>query len=123
MNAPPTENTQARRGGRRSRRKGDRVERELVDLHRQIGVHAERVPLSGAARYKGGCHDVDIYAFGDDKVPLVCEVKARANGGGFTTLEKWLGDNDALFLRRDRAAPLVVLHWSVWVALLQRGSP
>jgi hypothetical protein len=36
----------------------------------------KRVPLSGAARYQGGCHDVDVYAFGKDAAPLVAEVKA-----------------------------------------------
>jgi hypothetical protein len=36
-------------------------------------------------------------------------VKARANGESFATLERWLGDADALFLRRDRASPIVVL--------------
>jgi hypothetical protein len=81
-------------------------------------VHAERVPLSGAARYQGGCHDVDVYAFGKDAAPLVAEVKARANGEGFATLERWLGENDALFLRRDRAEPIVVLPWRVWVRFL-----
>ena len=35
-------------------------------------------------------------------------MKARGNGSGFTLLEKWLGDYQVLFLRRDRADPLVV---------------
>lgn len=105
-------------GGRRSRRKGDRIEREIVDLHRLIDVHAERVPLSGAARYQGHGHDVDVLAFGKDAAPLCCEVKARASGAGFTTLERWLADNDALFLRRDHAEPIVVLPFRIWAALL-----
>jgi hypothetical protein len=29
-------------GGARHRRKGDRLERELVERHRALGVHAER---------------------------------------------------------------------------------
>jgi hypothetical protein len=41
-------------------------------------------------------------------------VKARGNGEGFATLERWLGDNDALFLRRDRAEPVIVLPWRIW---------
>lgn len=99
--------------GRMSRDKGGRIEREIVHLHKGIGVHAERVPLSGAAggRFSG---DVDVYPFGADSPPLVSEVKARANGAGFKTLEGWLGDNDLMFLRRDKAAPLVVLPWSTW---------
>ena len=48
--------------------------------------------------------------------PLVrhrsCDVKARASGRGFATLERWLGDDDALFLRCDRVDPLIVLPWA-----------
>lgn len=109
-----------RKGGRSQRRKGDRIEREIVELHRQIGVHAERVPLSGATRYQGHGHDIDVMAFGKDAAPLCCEVKARANGEGFATLEKWLADNDALFLRRDRNDPIVVLPFRIWAQLISK---
>jgi hypothetical protein len=83
----------------------------------------ERVPLSGASRYRGNGADVDLYVFGPDNAPIVCEVKARASGEGFATLERWLGDADALFLRRDRADPLVVLPWSTWVRLVPEQQP
>jgi len=106
--------------GARHRRKGDRIEREIVEAHRAIGVHAERYPLSGASRFRGSGHDLDIYALGRDKAPLVAEAKARKNGAGFTTLEKWLGEFDALFLRRNHADALVVLPWRVWARLLER---
>ena len=108
--------------GRRSRDKGCRAEREIVNLHRALGVHAERVPLSGAAggRFSG---DVDVYALGRDEGPLVTEVKARKSGAGFVTLEKWLGENDAIFLRRDRAEPLVVLPWATWTRLVRGRRP
>ena len=107
--------------GVRHRRKGDRVEREIVARHHALGVHAERVPLSGATRYQGNGADVDVYPFGPDSAPLVCEVKARANGEGFATLERWLSDADVLFLRRDRADPLVLLPWRSWAAVLKGG--
>ena len=35
--------------GARHRRKGDRIEREIVALHVGLGIHSERVPLSGAS--------------------------------------------------------------------------
>jgi hypothetical protein len=41
-------------GGARHRRKGDRTERKIVQLHRAIGVHAERYPFSGASRFSQG---------------------------------------------------------------------
>jgi hypothetical protein len=34
--------TASKRGGRRSRDKGNRIEREIVDRHKSLGVHAER---------------------------------------------------------------------------------
>ena len=106
---------------RKSRDKGLRIEREIVQRHKDMGIYAERVPLSGAA---GGSFTGDIFLhlerqFPDRcKVPLISEVKARKSGAGFTTLEGWLGSNDVLFLRRDRAEPLVVLPWSTWERLV-----
>jgi hypothetical protein len=106
--------------GARHRRKGDRIEREIVDRHRSLGIHSERYPLSGASRFRGSGHDVDVYAFGRDEAPLITEVKARKNGTGFTQLEKWLGDYDLLVLRRNHVDPMIVLPWRVWARLLKR---
>jgi Holliday junction resolvase len=99
---------------RRSRDKGNRIEREIVNLHRAEGLSAERVPLSGAA---GGSFAGDLIIDGVGRA----EVKARAGGAGFVTIEGWLADHNALFLRRDRVAPLVVLPWQVYLWLLMRG--
>jgi hypothetical protein len=103
------------------RDKGARIEREIVDAHKRIGLRAERYPLSGASHFRGSGHDIDIYIFGKDAAPAVTEVKSRGNGKGFTMLERWLGSYDALFLRRDRQEPMVVLPWRVW-SLLVGGS-
>ena len=91
--------------GRASRDKGLRRERAIVDIHTKCGIQAERVPLSGAMHYRGNGADVDLYVRGTQ--PVKAEVKARGDGDGFRTLERWLGSNDALFLWRDRAAPFV----------------
>jgi hypothetical protein len=107
-------------GGRASRDKGNRIELELVHRHIEIGIHAERYPLSGASRFRGSGHDLDIYALGREAAPLVAEVKGRKNGKGFTTLERWLSEYDALFLRRNHADPLVVVPWRIWARLLER---
>jgi Holliday junction resolvase len=108
--------------GKPSRDKGARRERQVVEMHREMGVKAERVPLSGAMRFRNTEKtDVDVYARGAQEAPFVTEVKARAGGEGFVTLERWLGENDALFLIRDRASPLVVLPWDRWAELLKRG--
>jgi len=101
--------------GKFSRDKGARGEREIVARHLALSVQAERVPLSGAC---GGSFRVDVVIEGIGR----CEVKVRASGGGFKTIETWLADNAALFLRRDRQSPLVVLPWETWEPLL-KGKP
>ena len=106
--------------GKASRDKGLRRERAIVQLHTASGLRAERVPLSGAVRYRGNGADVDLYVRAAD--PLKAEVKARAGGTGFKTLDRWLGDNDALFLVRDRATPLVVLPLPVWLEVAGRSA-
>lgn len=104
--------------GKPSRDKGLRRERGIVALHVKCGIHAERVPLSGATRYQGNGADIDIYGRGRGAPPFRAEVKARGNGSGFRTLERWLGGHDALFLWRDRQPPLVLLHLHTWMELL-----
>jgi len=108
--------------GAKHKRKGDRCEREIVDAHKALGVHAERYPQSGASRFRGTSHDFDIYAHGRDEAPFVAECKARKDGGGFVQLERWLNSYDALFLKRNHADPLVVLPWRVWALLLTRRN-
>lgn len=91
------------RGGRRSRDKGNRVERHIVRLFQDAGFAAERVPLSGSA---GGSYlgDLIVPLLGIDRV---VEVKARANG--FRELYGWLEARDALIVKADRREPLVVV--------------
>ena len=108
--------------GARHRRMGNAYEREIVERHRPLGIKAERYPLSGSSRFRGSGHDIDVYAFGPDAAPLVTEVKKRKGGAGFVTLESWLGEFDALFLRRNNADPIVVLPWRIWARLLEKRT-
>ena len=100
---------------RASRDKGARREREIVAMHKALGVHAERV---GVAYAKG--HDVDIFWRGRDYGALVAEIKSRASGEGFATLERWLGENDLLILVKDRSDPMICMPWRVWEEILRR---
>lgn len=97
--------------GRGRRNKGLRVEREIVAMHQAIGIHAERVPLSGAA---GGSYTGDVIVDGQYRV----EVKARKSGKGFTMLTRWLDDNDMLIVKEDKQEPMVVLPWKTYKKLL-----
>ncbi len=106
--------------GKMSRDKGLRRERAIVDVHRNCGIHAERVPLSGALRYRGNDADVDLYVRG--ALPLKAEVKARGDGAGFKTLLRWLGSKDALVLVQDRTMPLVVVRLDIWLEVARRSA-
>ena len=114
----------------RSKRKGTRIENEIVQRHKALGMQAERVPLSGAAggsytgdvviTMKRALHGHETSAVPYKNMNLRGEVKARKQGAGFTTLERWLGTNDLLFLKRDRQDPMVVMNWDTYAALIRR---
>lgn len=98
-------------GGRASRQKGDRVERQLVRLLQEAGFAAERVPLSGSA---GGSYT------GDLTVPLLGRdlcVEAKARGNGFRELYNWLEGRDLLIVKADRKEPLVVVPLRVAIEI------
>lgn len=98
-------------GGKASRDKGARREREFVHRLQDAGIPAERVPLSGAA---GGQFSGDI-RFANR---YLAECKARKDGSGFKTIEGWLTGNDFLFLQRDRADPFVAMTWERFTQLI-----
>ena len=108
-------------GGKRSRDKGARREREACALLRSIGVQAQRVPLSGAM------HRDDVPESEMWRDDLLCqvdgwlfraEVKARADAKGWQTINQWLGTSDALILMQDRSEPKVVLPWRSFTTLI-----
>ena len=102
--------------GRRSRNKGSRTERSIVNALRASGIAAVRVPLSGAigGRFAG---DIVLPLMGRD---LCVEVKARA--AGFRELYSWLTDRDVLVVKADRQEPLVVLRLSLAAEIAKVGS-
>ncbi|MCW5615848.1 MAG: hypothetical protein KIT32_12065 [Rhodocyclaceae bacterium] len=106
--------------GKPSRDKGARYEREVVQWHRDMGLRAERVPLSGAARYQGNGGDVDVYAFGNEAAPLVAECKIRAK------LPKcwrdWMGEADMTFMRDNGGETMVLLPAATWARLVKRET-
>tara|TARA_R100000789_G_scaffold59492_1_gene57112 strand:+ start:829 stop:1179 length:351 start_codon:yes stop_codon:yes gene_type:complete len=100
--------------GKFSRDKGARVERNIVNLLKENHIEASRVPLSGAAggRFAG---DVDIRHLGRK---YRAECKARKNGTGFATINKWKGDNDFLFLIENNREPMVYMTITEFIKLL-----
>lgn len=102
--------------GKFSRDKGARVERRIRDMHEEMSVACERVPLSGAC---GGSFSGDLVIDGE----LRAEVKSRKEGAGFKTLEGWLGENDLLFLHRNNQEPLVVMPWNTYRLVMSPEVP
>jgi hypothetical protein len=91
------------------KRKGTRVENEIVKLFIKEGFKARRQPLSGAIQ--DFPHDVRVAdLFGGTTV----EVKARKSGGGFTQLDRWKGSADLLILKRDFKEPMVYMSWNLY---------
>jgi Holliday junction resolvase len=92
-------------GGIRSRRKGARVELDIVHRLRDAGFSAEKIPLSGAAggSFRG---DITMPLLGIDR-----KIECKARADGFSLLYRWLeGGNFALVVKADRKEPLVVLR-------------
>ena len=102
----------------RSWSKGSRIEREIAALFIEAGIKANRVDEKIGQLGKTSSADVDAFIEGQDKPPWKVEIKARANGEGFSTLDKWLGACEFLVLRKDRAQPGVYMTWSTFKRLL-----
>jgi len=103
----------------RRKQKGDRAERYVRDLLNAVpGVHAQRVPLSGAV---GGNFSGDLYVITPNN-RYTAEVKARANAEGWVSIKSWLNSNDFLFLKEDHEDPLVVIPWRVFEDMLDYAA-
>jgi hypothetical protein len=102
------------KGGRAPRRKGNRVEREVLALLKEAGLEARRVPLSGSAPDYPGDLEVELPGLGR----VVVEVKARKRVG----LEAWLEGRGLLVLKPDRRPPLAVMPLQALLALIRAAN-
>lgn len=90
--------------GKKSRDKGARFERAIVNALKDSEFAAERVPLSGAS---GGSFAGDVmvdFGLGEKKL------EAKVRGDGFKQIYEWLGINYGLVIKADRREPLLVLR-------------
>lgn len=92
----------------RSRQKGDRFEVSCVNRLKELGLEAQRVPLSGAA---GGLFSSDIVVAGRK---IECKTRKRFIG----QFLGWLEGNFALFVKEDRSETLVVMRLADFAALI-----
>lgn len=91
-------------GGRASRQKGDRFEREIVNLFQEHGIAAERVPLSGSAGGKFSA-DVSVPVLGIDR-----KIEAKIRKAGFAQVYRWLAGNYGVVIRADRSPALICIR-------------
>lgn len=100
----------------RSKNKGDRDERQIVDDARAAGIAAVRVPLSGAVEgWKG-----DVILTDARGRKWLGEAKVRA--AGFKQIYDWLREYvDFLSIRADRRERLVVMRWQTFLRLIGGG--
>ncbi len=97
-----------------------KFERDCVATLLAAGIHAEKVPLSGAV--KGGSFEGDIKVtlgaligpeVGSAVRNFECKIRQRA----WLDLYQWLEGNFGLFIRRDKGEALVVLRLKDFAAL------
>ena len=94
----------ALKGGRASKAKGARFEREAVRILAEHGFAAEKVPLSGSA---GGKWSGDIL-MPIDGIDRPIEAKVRQ--GGFKQIYAWLAGRFAVIAKADRQEALITLR-------------
>lgn len=95
----------------RSRDKGSRAEREIVELLRSHGLDAYRIPLSGAV--SGFKNDIEI-RLANQVIKLESKVRAK----GFRNIYRWLQDSDGLVIKADREKTLIVLNLDLLAKVL-----
>lgn len=100
-------------GGKASRDKGCRGEREIVAAHLAMGFDAKRVPLSGLA--EGFPGDITNLPYSS----LPGEVKWREDLP--KRLWEWLEGRGVLFLKRNRYPWLVVMPLDEFLRVVKRG--
>ena len=102
--------------GKRSIRKGKRIEYLVRDRFRELGFECERVPCSGNSKAVKG----DLLLSLNGRT-LKVEVKARKKNG-LKKLYDWLEGSDLLVVKIDRKEPLAVIPFSLLRYLLHGGE-
>ena len=101
-------------GGKASRDKGAAFEREIVNWHKQRGVDAERIPLSGAMK---GTYASDIKLGPQLALTAECKRRARAWQDIYDAFDQ--DKADVVFIRKDRKPALVVLTMETYETFLE----
>lgn len=98
----------------KSRNKGDREERDVVNLLRSLGISCERTLESGKRPDGSNTWDITIFPNPDSIMRGECKVRAD----GFKQIYDWL-KNDFLTIRADRKERLYVIPERFFIKLLK----
>src|SRR5437762_10734199 len=95
----------------------DDLERAVLYALPLLGALPVCYPLSGASRFRGSGHDIDVYAFGREEAPLVAEVKVGNNGAEFTAADYASELHEQRFpgmylLKRTDGSPSDMVNWT-----------
>lgn len=96
--------------GKFSRDKGARFERLIVNILKESGLDAVRVPLSGATVFQKG--DVIL----DDKV-----LELKHHESGFKSLYSFLEGADYLIVKQNMYDPLVTMRLVDFIYLYKKS--
>lgn len=113
---PPPKRKKSAVSGAGCKRKGSNFELDMVKMFIAAGIHAEKVPLSGAV--KGGSFEGDIHAYlrGIQK-RVECKIRLRA----WNDLYAYLEGVDILCIRRAGKGPLIVMPAHKFLPLISDG--
>lgn len=92
--------------------KGDRLERDVVNLHRDLDIPSERTLEKGARSDGSPTWDIDLYVKGVEEAPMIGECKNQEKIGDY--IWDWLGDNDFLVMKKNRKERLYVIPERIW---------
>lgn len=106
----------------KSKQKGDREERSVVEFFRDNGIYAQRTLEAGARSDGSNTWDIDVYFDGIEGAARIGECKMRKEGSGFKQIYKWMGENDFLTIRMDRSPRLFVLSEEFFLDLIKGGE-
>jgi hypothetical protein len=104
-------------GGRASRQKGDRFEREIVKALLDKGVTARRVPLSGAV--EGFPGDIELEHRG---VKLLGQCKISADGSGYSKILALISEHNVVNITDADGFRTVAMPFSEFVRFLEGGE-
>jgi Holliday junction resolvase len=97
-------------GGKFSRDKGARFERDLVNTFKAYGHDAQRIPLSGMTEFAK--NDIQATVMGKE-----LNIEAKKKAAGFKSIYGYLEKDcaDAVILGADRKPALIVFNLKEWL--------